>query len=683
MIMISTNNMGSGGRGRLPVHDTADNWRPSLRKISTVVFPEKQRVSPRRPDFPVEWVEGEFIPICKPTSYNEDAHPALRSNYGGSRRPPSIDESVPTYSSISMRSDAGFPSPNAGRLSTKPSLIRHSTCTQSSVSTVFTEAREDQFDESDLDTTFSSSVPGAFPYTPISPFNRLARDFSDTSILYPTVYTPPLPSQLNKTKSANSTLSPNLSPKKSIPIFLPSEPVASPPPKAPLPSLPQLPTYRERTPRPETPLSAKSRHRDGSGAPSARFRERSETPSARRPETPLSISSIQIPALPQHSNNSTVGSAPPANKQNYEHDEGPSEYQIFLAQSNSAQNRPPLLRTQNLPVLHVQIPNFPPTPCETPQTSRLLDEITSAHFQRNRSGSTSTSNTGRHTPRQHLAQPKMPAPQAQSFSQNKFPVNLKEQLHGNREKTPKASRPHVVRAHSDTKSTHTNSAQTPMTPQQSRFSTDTHNTYNPPNYYSDSAAGSISGSSFSSKVRSYLPFSRAPAPAQQNRDIRVCGRAITPVSSSEPRLWPTDTRNASSNHTHPALREPPAPAQPRPESKDEEPARGRSSIRWSNIGKAVMRGLSLDRDGKRNVLRKNDRDGSLSRAEQEGLTRRGGAYGESRSGSRGYGSVKVSSPVVHREMSGSDGGGDRRRQSRVMPTSRALDRYNCNLEGMV
>ena len=96
-----------------------------------------------------------------------------------------------------------------------------------------------------------------------------------------------------------------------------------------------------------------------------------------------------------------------------------------------------------------------------------------------------------------------------------------------------------------------------------------------------------------------------------------------------------------------------------------------------------MRGLSLDRDGKRNVLRKNDRDGSLSRAEQEGLTRRGGAYGESRSGSRGYGSVKVSSPVVHREMSGSDGGGDRRRQSRVMPTSRALDRYNCNLEGMV
>lgn len=678
MIMMSTRNSGAGGHGTVhTMHEGADNWRPALRKVSKCVFPEKPHESPSRPQTPLEWIEGGYIPIGKPISFYEDAHPATRDQHWTSRRHPSIDESIPTYSSISIRQDAGFPSPIAERLSAKPS-IRHSTCTQSSVSTIFTEAREDQYDESDIDTAFSSSVPGAFPFTPNSPFNRVARDFSDTSILHPTVYTPPLPSPPRKLSLAASPSTPNLVSKKSIPIFLPPEPAASPPPKAPLPALPY---YQERTHRPETPLSSTSRHRDGSGAPSSRFRERSETPSCRRPETPLSISSVKFPGVSQLSNASTGTICQVATKPNYEHDEGPSEYQVFLAQSSSAQARPPLLRTQNLPVLQLQIPQYPPTPCETPQTSRLMDEITSAHFKRARSGSTSTANTS-HTPRQHLAQPKLPSVQAQLFSQNKFPVNLKEQLHGVREQTNQPVRPNMTRSHSDTNRNQPQPTQTPITPQVSRFSTDTYNTCNQSNFPSDSGAASISGSSFTSKMRSILPFSRANTPSQQNRDIKICGRAITPVSSSEPRLWSTDSVNVSSHHAHPTLREPPPRAQPVSEGKDRDQERGRSSSRWSNIGKAVKRSLSLDRDGKRNVLRKNSRDRSLSRSEQEGLARRGGAFGEARGHVRGYGSLSAASGVGKREVSG-DGREDRMRHSRVMPTSKALDRYNSNVDGMV
>lgn len=677
--MISNTNSGASVHGMM--HDGADNSRPALRKTSRYVFPEKSREAPQRPEIPQEWIEGEYIPIRKPISYYENAHPAVRDQYWSSRRHPSIDESIPTYSSISIRQDAGFPSPILEQLSSKSSIIRHSTCTQSSVSTVFTEAREDQYDESDIDTTFSSSVPGAFPFTPNSPPNRVARDFSDTSILYPTVYTPPLPPTSRRLLSANSPRSPNLLSKRSIPIFLPPEPLASPPPKVPLPP---LPFYHERTSRPETPVSAISRHRDGSGASSIRFRERSETPSCRRPETPLSITSIKIPALQQSSNISTVTTVQIASKPNNGHDEESSEYQIFLAQSNAAQTRPPMLRTQTLPVLQLQIPQYPPTPCETPQTSRALDEITSAHFRRARSGSTSTTNTGRNTPRQHLAQPKIPSAQSHAFSQNKFPVNLKEHLHGTREQSNQPSRPNIMRSHSDTNNPHPHPPQTPMTPQQSRFSTDTYNTYNQPNVHIESGAASISGSSFTSKMRSILPFSRGSAPSPQNRDIKVCGRAITPVSSTEPRLWPTDTRNATSNSTHPALREPPPRVQPVPEPKDREHERGRSSIRWSRISQAVKRSLSLDRDGKRNVLRKNERDPSLSRAEQEGLARRGGAYGEAKSHSRGNGSVSTATNGggARRDQSG-EGREHRRSHSRVMPTSKALDRYNYNVDGMV
>lgn len=675
--MPSNRNSGADGH-----REGADNRRPALRKSTKCVFPEKQHENLLRHEFQQDWIEDEYISIRKPISHHEDAQPIFREPEWPPRGHPSIDESIPTYSSISMRYDAGCPSPFTRRLSSKPS-IRRSTCTQSSVSTVFTEAREDQNDESDIDTTFSSSIPGAFPYTPNSPLaSRVARDFSDTSILYPTVYTPPLPQQYRKLSSVTSPRTPDLTPRKSVPSILPSEADISPPPKAPLPP---LPSYRERTTRPETPLSASSRHRDGSGASSSRLRERSEAPSHRRPETPLSITSIKVSAFSQSGNVNTSTTVQSASKQNYErkksyeHEEEPSEYQIFLAQSISAQNRPPLLRTQNLPVLQLHIPQYPPTPCETPKTSRALDEITSAHYRRARSGSTSTTNTG-HTPRQHLAQPKLPSAQAHLFCHDKFPVNLKEQLHGGQKQMNPPVRPGMVRTHSDT------NRQTPITPQVSRFSTDTYNTYQA-NIYSDSGPSNMSQSSFTSMMRSILPFARTPTPSSQHRDIKVCGRAITPVSSTVgPASFPTELHIISSPHTHSAFREPPSRDPLVPESKDRDQERGRSSSRWSSIGKAVKRSLSLDRDSKRNVLRKNDRDHSLSRSDQEGLARRGGAFGESKGHSRAYSSVSASSSVGRRDTHG-DGLEDRkshsRSHSRVMPTSKALARYNSNVDGMV
>ena len=676
--MISTRNSSAGGHSVMhPNHEYAENRRPPLRKRSRCVFPERPLEMPVRPGVSTEWVEGDYMPTRKPVSYYQETHPAIRNQNWESRRHPSIDESVPTYSSISMRYDAGFPSQITERLSLRPTA-RHSTCTQSSVSTVFTEAREDQYDESDVDTTFSSSVPGAFPFTPNSLFNRVARDFSDTSILYPTVYTPPLPPQPRKLPSAASPRTSKLVSKRSIPIMLPQEP----PPQAPLPP---LPTYFERTPRPETPISATSRRRDGSGAPSSRFRENSETTSIRRPETPLSASSIKLSAVTQTSNASTLTTVQSSSKQSCEHDEAPSEFQIYLAQSNAAPSRPALLRTQNLPVLQLQIPQYPPTPCETPQTSKLLDEITSAHCKGARPGSTSTANTSR-TPRQHLAHPKLPSAQAQLFSQNKFPVNLKEQLHigwENAQQTP--VRPNMSRSHSETMRQHASRpTQTPTTPLQSRFSTDTYSTGNISNFHTVTGrAASITESSFTSKMRAILPFARVTTCTSQSREVKAYGQAITPISNSEAGLWPTDTRRVSSpHHTHPALRDP-VTRIARPTNsdncKEHEQERGRSSWRWSNIGKAVKRSLSLDRDGKRNVLHK--RANSLSKADREGLARRGGAYGEARGHVRGYESVSGASGRWEHHDEGREE--HRRTHSRVMPTSRALDRYNSNVDGMI
>ena len=669
--MISTRNSGATGHGALHhMHDGAEKWRPPLRKMSKCVFPEKPHEISPRTEIPPEWVEEDYIPIRKPLSHYEESHTTIRDHPWTSRRQPSFDESIPTYSSISMRHDAGFPSPIAERSSDKQS-VRHSTCTQSSVSTVFTEAREDQFDETEFDTSVSSSVPGAFPYTPNSPFNRVARDFSDTSILYPTVYTPPLPQQTRKGSLATSPRTPILVPKKSVPSFSPSEPAASPPPKAPLPP---LPSYLERKTRPETPISATSRHRDGSGASSSRFRERSETPSCRRPETPLSISSVKLAAASHAINTSTMATVHATSKQNYDHDEGPSEFQIFLAQSSTTHNSRQL-RTQNLPVLQLQIPQYPPTPCETPQTSKAHDDITSAYFSRVRSNSTSPANTN-HTPRQHLAQPKLPSAQNYMFSQNKFPVNLKEQLHCGREQAhQQPTRPNTLaRSQSDTNNSR--SSQVPMTPLQSRFSIDTHNTYNASNTHPESGTATLSAPSLTSKMRSFLPFTRSTTPSQQTRDIKIGGRAITPISSSEPRLWPADAKNMSSHATHPALRESGSRIpQTNDNTDDRDQERGRSSWRWANIGKAVKRSLSTDRDGKRNVLHKHNRDRSLSRADQEGLARRGGAYGEAKDHTRGGGSVRVPSSEPREE--------NRRRHSRVMPTSKALDRYNSNVEGHI
>lgn len=191
--MFNSQNKVSGAEGLRSIPSISyeeSSWRPSLRKMTKRMFASssKSPTRPARPTLPQGWMDENTF---KPPSPNDPPHTTIPDHPRGPREPP--QECLGFIKrSISKRDKEQLPPRQQTHVS-KPSIGESSF---SVASTEYTQmARENRYPDTDAETSPSSTLPRDL-LTPSGnrtsyASKRSGKDYTNSSILLPTVYQPP------------------------------------------------------------------------------------------------------------------------------------------------------------------------------------------------------------------------------------------------------------------------------------------------------------------------------------------------------------------------------------------------------------------------------------------------------------------------------------------------------------